>query len=73
LEREAALGERLGENLIQRMCAEDGKLRVDGLDLAAKFDGRGCGIELPAQEYRKSFGAALVGREVGFRNSFLRK
>ena len=42
-------GKRRVENLVQRLRAEDGQVRIDGLDLCAHLRGDGGGIDLSAQ------------------------
>ena len=64
---------RRGENVVQGLRAEDGKLRIDGLDLRAHLRGDGGGIDLSTQVERKKLGGALVDVEVDLRNAGVRE
>jgi hypothetical protein len=48
--RESPNGKRGGEHVIQGLRMEDGKFRVDGLDLLTHLCGDGAGIELSAKK-----------------------
>src|SRR5581483_4037965 len=50
LHRKASDRKRIGEDLIQSLGMEDGKVRVDGLDLLAHLRWDGAGIELSAKK-----------------------
>ena len=66
---ESAHGKRRRENVIQRFRVEDGKLRIDGLDLRAHLRGDGGGIDLSAQKEGQILGGALVDIEIDLRNA----
>src|SRR5271170_7292067 len=66
--RESPDRKRGGEDVIQGLRMEDGKYRVDGLDLLADLRGNGAGIELSTKEDDQVFGAALVRAKVNLRN-----
>jgi hypothetical protein len=53
---ESAHGKRRRENVIQRFRVEDGKLRIDGLDLRAHLRRDGGGIDLSAKKEGQIFG-----------------
>jgi hypothetical protein len=64
---------RRGENVVQGFRAEDGKLRIDGLDLCAHLREDGGGIDLSTQVERKKLGGALVDVEVDLRSASVRE
>jgi hypothetical protein len=52
---------------------EDGKVRIDGLDLCAHLGGDGGGIDLSAQKESQIFCPALVDVEVDLRDAGVRE
>jgi len=58
---------------IERLRAENGKLRVDGLHLLAQLYGRRGGVQLPKHKYRQVLSPSLIRAQIDLRNGPFRQ